>query len=141
MAAMTLDPDATRSAAAADATRPADGGTRTAATPDGENRPGVGGTVVAHRSLENKYVEALKKIRSRLAPDCSPNTSVDDAQVVTTLYTCTATDGGQASQAEIYNGLTGEYYTPKVDLNVLQRSSATHSAWLEAVQVLERRGL
>lgn len=90
----------------------------------------AGYTTASIRTALQAYIAGNEMILQRLAPACSsvvqPTTS---DWLVTVRHTCTGADGTPAAATAMLNVVTGEWITPKVDVEQLRLQAGANSSW------------
>ena len=97
------------------------------------------GSAAAHKALEAAYIEALQDFRTRLTPECHVESiPMDTLPEINENVVCVAATGRTVVRNEHY--ANGKWITGPVDVEMLKKEAAIGSAWLEAVQILEKLG-
>lgn len=80
--------------------------------------------------LRQRYIEANETILQKLEPTCNRRIVPDTPSHITETHViCTAANGEQAGDTQIFNEATGTWIEPEVNVEDLKLTAAVNSSW------------
>ncbi|HVQ92289.1 MAG TPA: hypothetical protein VMU51_14740 [Mycobacteriales bacterium] len=90
----------------------------------------AGYSTASVRTALQAYIAANETILQRLAPSCSSTVQPSTSDwLVITRHTCAGADGTTLERSDMRNIVTGQWITPKVDVEQLRLEAGANSSW------------